>query len=128
MPKFKYIGESEYTMAGIAGARFIRNKINEVSDERLAGYLRSVPESFEEVSVDAVPETPFGVSMMPHQGDPHHDPRVTAVLKGTKDKKPDEPTPGNLAREDQREANTQALAEKEGEAQELADKPAKKGK
>src|SRR4051812_6531182 len=127
MPKFKYIGDSEYTMVGISGARFIKDKINEVSDERLAGYLRSVPESFEEVSVDAVPETPFGVSLMPHQGDPHPDPRVTAVLKDP-GKKKDQPTPGNLARDDQREANTQTLAEKEGDAQELADKPAKKGK
>jgi hypothetical protein len=127
MPKFKYIGDSEYTMVGISGARFIKDKINEVSDERLAGYLRSVPHSFEEVSVDAVPETPFGVSLMPHQGDPHHDPRVTAVLKDT-GKKKDQPTPGNLARDDQREANTEALAEKEGAVAELADKPAKKGK
>jgi hypothetical protein len=127
MPKFRYIGEAPETMVGIAGARFIRNKINEVSDERLAGYLRSVPEAFEEVAVDAVPETPFGVSLMPHQGDPHHDPRVTAVLKDTGRKK-DQPTPGNLARDDQREANTEAIAEKEAEAVELADKPAKKGK
>jgi hypothetical protein len=132
MPKFRYIGPAEYTTAGIAGAKFLRLKINEVSDERLAGYLRSQPEVFEEVTADQVPETPSHVAM-PHQGDPHPDPRVSAVLLARKDKKGDEPEPqpGNLARDDQREANVAAIAAKEEEAQELADKPApapKKGK
>lgn len=131
MPKFRYIGPAEYTTAGIAGAKFIRLKINEVSDERLAGYLRSQPEVFEEVKPEDVPETPSHVAM-PHQGDPHPDPRVTAVLLARKPKDQDkQPQPGNLARDDQREANVAAIAAKETEAQELADKPApapKKGK
>lgn len=125
MPKFMYIGDSAYTMAGVSGARFIRNKINEVSDERLAGFLRTIPEQFKEVSQDDVPEYPKPVSLMPRQGDQHPDPRVSALLRGEKvDKTEDQVTVGNLNREDQREANTAAIAGKEAsveEVQELAD-------
>lgn len=125
MPKFKYIGDSNYTMVGVSGARFIKNKINEVSDERLAGYLRTVPEQFEEVSQDDVPEYPKPVSLMPRQGDPHPDPRVSALLRGEKTDKGDgdEPpvTVGNLNREDQREANTAAIAGKEATVDELTE-------
>lgn len=126
MPKFMYVGDSAYTMVGVSGARFIKNKINEVSDERLAGFLRTIPEQFKEVSQDDVPEYPKPVSMMPRQGDPHPDPRVSALLRGEKTEKTDEEpiTVGNLNREDQREANTAALAGKEAsvdEVQELAD-------
>lgn len=125
MPKFKYIGPEGYTMVGVSGARFIKNKINEVPDERLAGFLRTLPDQFEEVSQDDVPEYPKPVSMMPRQGDPHPDPRVSAMLRGEKTDKGDgdEPpvTVGNLNREDQREANTAALAGKEQAAKEVAE-------
>lgn len=123
MPKFMYIGDQPYTMAGVSGARFIRNKINEVSDERLAGFLRTIPEQFKEVSQDDVPEYPKPVSLMPRQGDPHPDPRVSALLRGEKTEKVEgEPvTVGNLNREDQREANTAALAGKEAQVDELAE-------
>jgi hypothetical protein len=132
MPKFRYIGPAEYTTAGIAGARFIRLKINEVSDERLAAQLRASPETFEEVPTSEVPETPAHIAM-PTQGDPHPDPRVSAILRDNPEEKVRKagektPKPGNLARDDQREANTEALAERVEEAQELADKPAKKAK
>lgn len=121
MPKFMYVGDQAYTMVGVSGARFIRNKINEVSDERLAGFLRTIPEQFKEVSQDDVPEYPRPVSLMPRQGDPHPDPRVSALLRGEKtDKTDEEPiTVGNLNREDQREANTAAIAGKEATVDEL---------
>jgi hypothetical protein len=123
MPKFMYIGDAAYTMAGVSGARFIKNKINEVSDERLAGFLRTIPEQFKEVSQDDVPEYPKPVSLMPRQGDPHPDPRVSALLRGEKTERQDgEPvTVGNLNREDQREANTAAIAGKEAKVDELAE-------
>lgn len=124
MPKFMYIGDSAYTMVGVSGARFIKNKINEVSDERLAGFLRTIPEQFKEVSQDDVPEYPKPVSLMPRQGDQHPDPRVSALLRGEKtDRDGDEPpvTVGNLNREDQREANTAAIAGKEAQVDELAE-------
>ena len=123
MPKFMYVGDSAYTMAGVSGARFIRNKINEVSDERLAGFLRTLPEQFKEVSQDDVPEYPRPVSLMPRQGDPHPDPTVSAFLRGQKqDKRGDEEpvTVGNLNREDQREANTASIAGREAATEELA--------
>lgn len=119
MPKFKYVGDAEFVTVGISGARFAKNQINEVPDERLAAVLRN-NEFFEEVAQADVPEYPAPVSLMPRQGDPHPDPRVSALLRGdTEDVQG--VTVGNLNREDQREANTAALAGKEAQANEASE-------
>jgi hypothetical protein len=43
MPKYRYIGPASETVVGIAGARFIKGVVNEVSDERLAAELVGKP-------------------------------------------------------------------------------------
>ena len=122
MPKFKYIGDESHVTVGISGARFAKNQINEVPDERLAAVLRN-NEFFEEVAQADVPEYPAPVSLMPRQGDAHPDPRVSALLRGDT-AEIQETTVGNLNREDQREANTASLAGKEAQANEAEEQPA----
>jgi len=131
MTRFRYIGDSAEVSVGIAGARFKKNVINEVPDERLAAELKNNP-NFEEVTADMLPPVTPSILHAPTQGAAYSDPAMqdfaTQRLRAART---DEPTGlGNISRDDQFTANVDALtaAVPESEVAAPAAKPAAKAK
>jgi hypothetical protein len=116
MPKFRYVGPASETTAGIAGARFIKGVVNEVSDERLAAELVGNP-NFEEVTADMLPAVTAGIRHAPRQGAPHPDPDIADMIQERARSHPTKTLDhegvdglGQINRADQFAANTEALA------------------
>jgi hypothetical protein len=126
MPKFRYVGPATETTVGIAGARFIRGVVNEVSDERLAAELVGNP-NFEEVTPDMLPPVTAGIRHAPRQGAAHPDPDIADMIQERARTKPAPKLEhegvdglGQINRADQFAANTAALSGESRDTTELS--------